>query len=70
MKLRRLNNILKAARWLGLVKYLQFFILILTIFQHFDTFVYSIRRWDFWDNLDFSRKTVAKFLRRNHFLLV
>ena len=51
----RLNNFLQVDRCLGLVKYFTFFILIdiygnSTIFQYFDTSIYSIK------TLKFSRK--------------
>ena len=51
----------------------KFFILIeifgnSTIFQHFDTSIIALKRWNFPDNLDFKGKIVAKFLLRRQFL--
>ena len=63
----RLNNFLKTAHCVRLVKCLIVFRLFFSI-----SILPSIalKRWKFPENLDFKGRIVAKFLIRNHFLLI
>ena len=68
----RLNNFLKTTRFLSLVKCFTLFHLIeifgnLTIFQHFDTSIYSIKTLKFSRQFELQGKIVAQFFIRSCF---
>ena len=69
----RLNNFLKAARWLDLAKCFTVFHFNWNVqkFNYFWAFPHiALKRWNFPDNLSFKGNTVAKFLMRSRFFSI